>query len=100
MADASSDDGADGGAALTRQLSRHGPEYDALIERGIPRRMLRHAWIASGGDSDGAMAFIRANFDQPAEFWAPSEEIAPPTEGSGRAGRPSWAGCARTTLLA
>jgi len=48
--------------------TQYGPEYDKLIER-VPRHMLRHAWIAGGSNSEGAMAFIRANFDKPKEFW-------------------------------
>ena len=64
----------DEGAPLSRQLSRHGPVYDALLEKGIPRRMLRRAWVVSGQDVEGAMAFIRANFDAEDAFWdSPSE---------------------------
>ena len=55
----------DGGAPLSRQPSRHGAEYDALVERGIPRDMLRVAWIVSEADPERAMAFVRNNFDQP-----------------------------------
>ena len=58
-------------AELVRQLSRHGAEYDALIQRGIPRRMLRRAWTAVGGDANAAMELIRENFDAPPSFWDP-----------------------------
>jgi hypothetical protein len=56
-------------SSLTRQLSSHGPGYDSLLELGVPRAMLRRAWVLGGGNPDGAMEFIRANFDQPPEFW-------------------------------
>ena len=59
----------DAGAALRRVSSSHGPDYDALIERGVPRRMVRRAWVVTGGRVPEAMAFIRSNFDQPLEFW-------------------------------
>lgn len=55
--------------ALSRQLSVHGPDYDTLLERGMPRRMLRKAWLMGGPSARQAMEFIRANFDQPDEFW-------------------------------
>jgi hypothetical protein len=57
------------GAELVRTRTSHGPEYDAMVERGIPRRMVRRAWVATGGVADEAMDFIRANFDQPSAFW-------------------------------
>ena len=70
------------GAELSRQSSRHGAAYDALVEKGIPRRMLRRAWTAVGGDAEAAMDFVRDNFDAPPSFWEPAdarvEESAPP----------------------
>ena len=34
------------GAKLQRVSSRHGEEYDALLEKGVPSRWLRRAWVA------------------------------------------------------
>ena len=66
-----------GRAGLVRQHSRRGPAYDALLERGIPHHMLRRAWVVADGDPEGAMAFVRANFDQPGTFWHPSDDQTP-----------------------
>ena len=54
---------ADEGASLARQLSAHGPEYDALLEQGVPRSHLRKAWVMGGPNREAAMAFLRANAD-------------------------------------
>ena len=64
------------GGELTRQTSVHGAGYDALIEQGVPRRMLKRAWVMGGGEMDGAMEFIRANFDQPDDFWGASDDVS------------------------
>ena len=58
------------GAELSRSMSRHGPEYDALLAKGIPRSMLRPAWIVSNCNADLTMDFIRANFDQTPDWWS------------------------------
>eukprot|EP01043_Picozoa_sp_COSAG02_P069494 COSAG02_NODE_11932_length_1629_cov_1.354248_1_plen_425_part_01 len=74
------EDSVEPGAVLTHTTSVHGPGYDMLVEQGVPRRMLKRAWVMGGGDVDSAMAFIRANFDQPDEFWGPGDHIdRPPT---------------------
>lgn len=51
------------------RLNPKGAEYEALLEKGIPRRMVRAAWIATSGQSEAAMQYVRDNFDQPAAFW-------------------------------
>ena len=60
---------ADQGAELVRTRTSHGPEYDDMLERGIPRRMLRKAWIVTSGNAKRCMDYVRSNFDQPASFW-------------------------------
>ena len=49
------DSGGSDGALLRRSPSAHGPGYDDLLAKGIPRRMLRKAWIVSDSDPDAAM---------------------------------------------
>ena len=71
---------ADDGAALTRQLSGHGPEYDALLAKGIPRQRLRRAWIACAGDAEEAEQYVRDNADQPSEFWDDPLAFPPPCQ--------------------
>lgn len=44
----------DPGGELERQTSVHGAGYDALVERGVPGRMLKRAWVMGGGDMDAA----------------------------------------------
>ena len=81
--------GAAGGGGLARQRSRRGPAYDELLDKGIPHHMLRRAWVVADGDPEGAMDFVRANFDQPGAFWDadaegdPKHLGSPPCAGSG-----------------
>ena len=72
-------DEVDEGSSLVRQLSRHGPEYDALLQKGIPRRMLRRAWVVAAGDAVAAMEFIRTNFDADESFWNIPDNLSDPT---------------------
>eukprot|EP01047_Picozoa_sp_COSAG01_P022638 COSAG01_NODE_1351_length_10617_cov_4.243392_5_plen_423_part_00 len=59
----------DEGFALARTMTGHGTRYDELLAQGMPRKMLRHAWVATGGDAAEAERFVHDNFDQPDEFW-------------------------------
>lgn len=48
-----------------------GSGYQDLVDKGIPRHMLKLAWVVAHGNADEAMSFVRANFDQPSSFWRP-----------------------------
>jgi hypothetical protein len=73
---------------LVRTMTGHGTEYDALLSKGIPQHMLRHAWIACGGDPVAAERYVHDNHDQPDAFWhgimaqpaQPEPEAAPEPE--------------------
>ena len=73
---------AGGGAGLVRQRSRRGAAYDELLDKGIPHHMLRRAWVVADGDPEGAMSFVRANFDQPGAFWHSNDDQAPEFRGA------------------
>ena len=77
-------DDAELGPELRRQGSRHGADYDALRAKGIPRYMLRLAWICCDADPDRAMQFVRNNFDQPLAFWG-VDATAEPSDPVGEA---------------
>ena len=73
----------DEGATLARTMTGHGTRYDELLSQGIPRHMLRHAWVVTNGDGDAAERFVHDNFDQPGAFW----RITPTTDcGGGESG--------------
>jgi hypothetical protein len=56
-----------------------------MLAGGIPRRMVRRAWIAAAGNHDAAMQFIRDNFDSPDGFWDVLSGILPPPAAAGAA---------------
>ena len=76
--------------ALSRTRSAHGAGYDRLLASGIPRRMVRRAWIAATADHDAAMQFIRDNFDASDDFWDVLSGIPePPVAAAGAAPAPA-----------
>jgi superfamily I DNA/RNA helicase len=95
-------------ALLSRTNSVHGAGYDRLLASGIPRRMVRRAWIAAGAEYDAAMRFIRDNFDATDDFWdvlsgipeppAAAAGAAPAPDGPARAGEQSLGSSALTAV--